>query len=160
MRAAVLVRNGINPESDRVNPISGGANMNDESSEDTIGETWGYFYDRLCDFMLRFGTENADQKADCWVDDEHFGRRQQKIYVRNLALLRPEVVTALQGLLNEFPGWEIMVAVSVPGPGELWPDMGMTIREHEIIDGLQREYFPEEFRGFAYTGSRPGTDED
>jgi hypothetical protein len=63
-------------------------------------------------------------------------------------------------LVGEFSKWEIMVAVSIPGPGELWPDMGLTVRSQEIIDGLQRGYFPVEFRDLAYEGSRPGTDRD
>ena len=35
--------------------------------------------------------------------------------------------------------------------------MGLTIRKHEIIDGLQRQYFPEEFQSFRYADSKPGT---
>jgi hypothetical protein len=38
--------------------------------------------------------------------------------------------------------------------------MGLTIRAHEIIDGLQRQYFPEPYRSFRYEGSRPGTEYD
>jgi hypothetical protein len=75
-------------------------------------------------------------------------------------MLRPPVVESLQRVLHEFPDWEIMVAVSVPGLGEAWPDMGITIRAHEIVDGLQRQYFPPEFRDIRYEGSRAGTDRD
>jgi hypothetical protein len=53
-----------------------------------------------------------------------------------------------------------MVAVYVPGVGEDWPDMGLTIRAHEIVDGLQRSLFPKEFQNLRYEGSRPGTDRD
>jgi hypothetical protein len=28
------------------------------------------------------------------------------------------------------------------------------VRPHEIIDGLQRQYFPKEFQGIEYEGSR------
>jgi hypothetical protein len=38
--------------------------------------------------------------------------------------------------------------------------MGLTIRDHEIIDGLQRQYFPREFQSIRYRGSRPGTERD
>jgi hypothetical protein len=38
--------------------------------------------------------------------------------------------------------------------------MGLTIRAHEIIDGLQREFFPKEFRIFSYEDARPGTERD
>jgi hypothetical protein len=63
-------------------------------------------------------------------------------------------------MLREFPDWEIMIGVSMPEPAGPWPDMGLTIRAHEIIDGLQRRYFPPEYRGIQYDGSRPGTDRD
>jgi hypothetical protein len=41
-----------------------------------------------------------------------------------------------------------------------WPDMGLYVRHHEIIDGLQREYFPAEYRGFQYENARVGTEND
>jgi hypothetical protein len=33
--------------------------------------------------------------------------------------------------------------------------MGLVISEDEIVEGLQRQYFPEQFRTIAYEGSRP-----
>jgi hypothetical protein len=118
-------------------------------------------YARIQILLRQFGTEDFRPSADCWVDDDDIGTNQQKVYVRNLELLRPPIIKALQNLLTAgFSDWEIMVAVSVPVPGESWPDMGLTIRKQEIIDGLQRGYFPSEFRDIAYEGSRPGTDRD
>jgi hypothetical protein len=35
--------------------------------------------------------------------------------------------------------------------------MGISIRANEIVDDLQREYFPREFQGLAYAGSRRGS---
>lgn len=134
--------------------------MDDGRDPRADDETWTRFYERLRSVLRQYGSEDFERDADCWVEDEHWGLRQQKFYVHNLAMLRPAVVTAVQELLDEFPGWEVMVAVAVPGPGEAWPDMGMTIRRHEIIDGLQRQYFPEQFRSFRYEGSRPGTERD
>ena len=124
-------------------------------------EAWEELYDVLRELLMQFGTEDVRDVADCWVDDDDIGRKQQKVYVRILAMLRPHVVKALQSLLTgAFGDWEIMVSVAVPGPGETWPDMGLTIRRSEIIDGLQRTYFPPEYRELAYDGSRPGTDRD
>ena len=123
-------------------------------------ESWKLLYERLRTRLLDFGTEDYRAAADCWIDDDNIGTRQQKIYVRNLSFLRPEVVTSLQSILQEFPGWEIMIAVSRQVRGDHWPDMGLIIRAHEIIDGLQRAYFPTEFQSLAYEGSRRGTDRD
>jgi len=38
-----------------------------------------------------------------------------------------------------------------------WPNMGISIRADEIIDGLQRQYFPTEFQDLAYEGARRGS---
>src|SRR5207302_657725 len=106
------------------------------------------------------GTEDARKPGDYWVHDSYWGYPQAKIYINNLALLRPPVIKLLQQVLADFPGWEIMVAVSVRGSGETWPKMGLTIRAPEIVDGLQRQYFPKEFQNIEYEGSRRGTDRD
>jgi hypothetical protein len=60
----------------------------------------------------------------------------------------------MQALLVDFPSWEIVVAVSVPGPGDAWPEMGLNIRAHEILDDLKREYFPAAYQDIRYPGSR------
>ncbi|MGD9845795.1 MAG: hypothetical protein AB7O60_05350 [Variibacter sp.] len=103
----------------------------------------------------RFGSEGVSRDQDFWVDDDNFGTPQQKVYFRNLRLLEPTVIKSLQALLQENPAWEIVVAISVPGEGDAWPDMGLTIRSREILDGLKREYLPADFRNFHYEGSRP-----
>jgi hypothetical protein len=119
---------------------------------------WQALYDRIRRFMRTQGTEYYLPPGDCWVLDDNWGSKQQKILIRNLNLLRPPIVKSLQKMLHEFPDWEIMLAVSMPGSG--WPDMGLTIRAHEIIDGLQRRYFPSDFRSIQYEGSRVGTEKD
>jgi hypothetical protein len=60
--------------------------------------------------------------------------------------------------LQEFPSHAIIVAIAVEG--ERWPDMGLTIRQHEIVDGLQRQYFPPEYSTVVFEGSRRGTERD
>jgi hypothetical protein len=119
-------------------------------------EDWGVLYGATRDLLLGFGSEGFRRSSDCWVDDDDIGTRQIKIYVRNLALLRPHVISAIQGLLEgDFSNWEIVLAVSVSGRDESWPDMGLIVRSQEIIDGLQRDYLPQEFRDIQYDGSRP-----
>ena len=72
-------------------------------------------------------------------------------------MLRPPVVTALQELITEFPGWQITVTITVRGHYDDWPNMGLYIRPHEVIDGLQRQYFPKELQDLKYEGARAGT---
>jgi hypothetical protein len=76
-------------------------------------------------------------------------------------MLEPKIVKTVQALLTEFSNWEIVVAVSLDEyEGEGWPEMGLIIRKHEVVDGLQRQYFPPEYQDIQYEGSRVGTDRD
>ena len=75
-------------------------------------------------------------------------------------MLRPEIIEGLRKLLSDLPHWEIVVAVDLGGDGKHWPHMGLTIRANEIIDGLQRAYFPREFQSLHYEASRIGTEFD
>ncbi len=120
------------------------------------GLRWQEFYDRIRGYVLTLGTEGIEATDDCWIDDDYLGR-YQTIYVHNMKLLSPEIVSTLHAMVSDYPGWEIIVTVSLHGPGEEWPEVGLTIRPHEIIDGLQRQYFPPEYRDLAYAGSRQGT---
>jgi hypothetical protein len=117
--------------------------------------TWEELRRLMRRVLGRFGSEGVSRDEDFWIDDDNFGTPQQKVYFRNLRLLEPIVIKSLQALLQEKPAWEIVVAISVPGEGNAWPDMGLTIRAREILDGLKREYLPAEFRNSHYEGSRP-----
>jgi hypothetical protein len=129
-------------------------------SGDKQAETWELLYEQIVSIVKQYGTEDFRDTADCWVEDDNLGTLQEKVYVSNLTMLRPVVIKSLQQLLTKFPDWEIRVAVSGPERWDQWPIMGLTIRAHEIIDGLQRRYFPPEFRDIHYEGSRPGTEHD
>jgi hypothetical protein len=85
---------------------------------------------------------------------------QVKVSISNLELLRPLIVYQLQEIVKDFPGWEIVAAVALEEHLEDWPNMGLYIRPHEIIDGLQRQYFPKEFQDIEYVGGRRGTEDD
>jgi hypothetical protein len=121
---------------------------------------WELLYARITGLLSGFGKEDWLGNADYWVLNDNWGTHQHKVLANQLAMLRPHIVNALQNLLADLPDWEIVVAVSLGGPGKAWPPMGLIIRAHEIVDGLERQYFPAEFQGLAYTGSRPGTDRD
>jgi hypothetical protein len=123
-------------------------------------EHWERLYTALSETLQRFGREDAFGNADYWLLDDNWGNRQQKVEIQNLNLIRPEVVSSLQKTLVDFPDWEIVVAIDVPQHETDWPAMGLIIRGHEIVDGLQRQYFPEEFQNIEYENSRHGTDRD
>jgi hypothetical protein len=117
---------------------------------------WATLYRRLDGVMRQYGRADGMGRGDYWIVDDNWGTRQQKLYVNNLKLLAPRIVKKLQALVVEFPDWEIIVSVDIGAPGKTWPPMGLIIRPKEIIDGLQRAYFPKEFQSIKYTGSRRG----
>jgi hypothetical protein len=123
-------------------------------------EHWERLYAALSKALQRFGREDAFGNADYWLLDDNWGNRQQKVEIQNLNLIRPEVVSSLQKTLVDFPDWEIAVAIDIPEHETDWPAMGLIIRSREIVDGLQRQYFPAEFQNIEYENSRRGTDRD
>ncbi len=127
--------------------------QNDDAEQERV---WSILYDRLQKILRQFGKEDFIARADYWLLDDNWGPRQHKLYVNNLKMLAPPIVKRLQASLAEFPDWEIVAAVALEGPGKSWPEMGLIIRANEIVDGLQRQYFPKEFQGIEYEGSRPG----
>lgn len=117
---------------------------------------WDVLYARLQDALRSFGTEDGFGRADYWIVSDNWGSRQHLVYIHDLKMLSPAVVIRMQASLAGYPDWEIVVDVSPERYGQLWPTMGLIVRTHEIIDTLQRQYFPPEFRTLTYEGSRPG----
>lgn len=123
-------------------------------------ETWNGLYDRVTNLLARYGSEYHLGKGDYSVVEDNYGWRRVTVSAHHLKMLRPEIVVGLRGFLSELPDWEITVAVDVLGKENEWPIMGLTIRKHEIIDGLHRQFFPQAFQNLTYTDSRPGTGYD
>lgn len=95
--------------------------------------------------------------GDFTVHGDYGGYPQAVVFVNNLEMLQPRVIAELQKIIQGYPGWQIEVTVAVRGHDDDWPDMGLYIRPHEIIDALQRQYFPKEFQDLKYLGARRGT---
>jgi hypothetical protein len=121
---------------------------------------WENLYGRIRALLQNFGADNPIREGDYWLVDENWGIRQQKLEVQNLTLLAPAIVEQLQTLLAEFPAWEIVLSVDVPGKEHIWPGMGLIIGHKEIIDGLERQLLPVPFSDFEYQGSRRVTEMD
>jgi hypothetical protein len=116
--------------------------------------------DRTYELLERFGRPDylpAQPHGDYSVHGDYAGYPEVVVFIGNLEMLRPPVVTALQELIKEFPGWQITMTVAVRGHYDKWPNMGLYIRPHEVIDGLQRQFFPKEFQSLEYKGARRGT---
>jgi len=87
------------------------------------------------------------------------------ILTDNALLLQPAAIKALQGLLIDFPDWEIIICVAnresdsddVRKYGYEWPESQVIIRDDAIIDSLDRDRLPREFRDLMIEDSRPDT---
>jgi hypothetical protein len=126
--------------------------MNDAYTEQE--RAWGILYARLEKILGQFGKSDYLGHADYWLLDDNWGPKQHKLYINNLNMLAPRIVELLQGALSDFPDWEIVAAVALEGPGKFWPEMGLMIRANEIVDDLQRQYFPKEFQSVLYEGNK------
>jgi len=118
---------------------------------------WGELYDRISALLQQFGRVNPLRKGDYWLVNENWGIHQHKLEIQNLRLIGTDVIKSLQKILGKFPDWEIIVAVDIPGKEELWPSMGLTIRQEEIVDGLQRQYLPDAYQQIVYDTARPAS---
>ena len=127
-------------------------NHDDDDTEQI--RVWETLYTRLKDALDELGREDWRGHADYWIVSDNWGTRQHKLYITNLDLLAPAVVKLLQSTLADFPGWEIVVALHLKEKGYRRPNMGLTILGHEIIDELQRQYFPPQYQGIRYEGTR------
>ena len=115
---------------------------------------WLSLYHRIREILQQYGKEDDYlEHNDYHLVYDNLGLWQHKIETSNLEIVRPCVIESLKQLLSGYPNWEIVIAVSNPEKG--WPPMGLVIRDDEIVDGLQRDYFPREFQTVEYEGSRP-----
>ncbi|MBN9048261.1 MAG: hypothetical protein J0H78_02295 [Rhizobiales bacterium] len=129
-------------------------------SDEEQGRIWSDLYHGAQKILHRRGRENAFGRGDYWILEDNYGPLQHKIYINNLRMIDPGIVHALQKLLTPYPDWSWVIAIDLSTAGKSWPEMGLIVRKHEIVDGLKRELFPKEFRSLQYEGARPGTDRD
>ena len=116
---------------------------------------WAILHDRIANLLDQFGKKDPVGDGDYWLVDENLGWQRHKVEIDNLNFLQPHIIKSLQALLADFPTWDITVQVAVSGKEKEWPGMGLTIYSDEIIDELQREFLPDEFRNIHYEGARP-----
>jgi hypothetical protein len=126
------------------------------STEDNFEQqrVWDVLYARLQSALRPFGMEDGFGDADYWILDDNWGPCQHLVYIFNLKMLSPPIVFRMQACLADYPDWEIVVDVSPKRYGQLWPTMGLIIRAHEIVDTLQRQYFPKEYQSLKYDSAQ------
>jgi hypothetical protein len=122
--------------------------QNEELTEQE--RTWGLLYDQISHVLHQFGTEDHFGHADYLLVDDNYGWKRHTIEIHKLHMLRPAVVHSLQPLLQGLLGWEVVIAVDMPGTEGKWPPMGVIIRSDAIVDKLQRQHLPAEFQNIRY----------
>ena len=77
------------------------------------------------------------------------------VELHRLRMLRPQIIKPLRDLLLDFPNWQIEVFVISPEEDTTIDiESGLVLRRDGIIDALNREELPENYR-FVYESSRP-----
>lgn len=115
---------------------------------------------RIDELLKRFGRPDfvpGRREGDFGVHGDYNEYPAVVVFVHNLELLRQPVISALQQLLAEFPGWHIDLMVGLWNHLKDWPNMGISVRANEVVDDLQRQYFPKEFQDLAFEGGRRGS---
>ncbi|SRR6476620_8499766 len=133
--------------------------MPSNQSDDRQWAEWKALFGKVKEVLTSWGTEDAFGRADFLIVDDNYGMNRHIVEIHKLRMLKLPVIQQLRSSLRDFPDWEIVMALDIPGK-EHWPRMGVTIRKHEIIDGLRRDVLPPEFKDFTIPGSRPGTGYD
>jgi hypothetical protein len=116
-------------------------------------------FKRLARTLRQFGRNWQDYI----IGKERFWAYRHVVFTDSAPLLRSPAIKALQALLLDFPDWEIVICVvnqesdseDVRLYGFEWPDSHVVIRDDAIIDSLDRDHLPQEFRDLVIEGSRP-----
>lgn len=134
-------------------PIESGAG-NDGDVVTEQDEIWQWLHDQLRSYFRSRGVEGASDDCDFMIVEDNYSWPVHFVYILNLDLLDLASISYARGLLADLPGWTIAFVVDVVGKETEWPRMGVTIRQHEIIDSLQREFLPASFQAFVIPDSR------
>ncbi len=110
--------------------------------------------------LEQYGRHDSLDPGDYSIYEDYWGFPQVKVSISDLKLLKPQIIYKLQKIVKAYPKWEIVIAVAVRNHYDDWPNMGLYVRPHEIIDGLQRQYLPPEFQNINYEGAKRGTVHD
>jgi hypothetical protein len=129
-----------------------------EHSEERFNKEWNELYERMNVVLKQFGEDDIDG-GDYYLVDENFDHYVHQVEFHKLHMLRPEIIKSLQSFLVDYPDWEIEISVRIPEEEiSIDPGEGLTLRDTEIVDALDRASLPKGYQGLVYEGSRPRSD--
>lgn len=87
---------------------------------------------------------------DYWLIDFDQGIYEQFVELKNVDLLRPDLLMRLQAILADFPDWSIEVNVLNHEDRTVWREMMVEIKHDRIIDRLQHDLLPQHLRQMRF----------
>jgi hypothetical protein len=111
---------------------------------------WRRLYDRAKLVLDRFSQQEDGGKLGYWIISDDWGPDFLQIEVTDLRLLHRDAVGALKRVLDDFPGWQIVMFVFAPDTEPPLPRMGLLISDGRVYNDLKREFLPPEFRQITY----------
>jgi hypothetical protein len=113
---------------------------------------WQSVHDKATAALDAFGTKDYRGRADYWIVDDDWGPDLLQVEINNLRMLQRDAIGALKRVLDDYPGWQIIVRVFARKMEAPLPPMGLLISDGRVIDHLHREHLPPEFRQLTYEG--------
>ena len=113
---------------------------------------WQRLYDRAKVALDRFSQQEDGGRLGYWIVSDDWGPDFLQIEVTDLRLLQRDAVGALKRVLDDFPGWQIIMRIFALDTEPPLPRMGLLISDGKVYHDLKREYLPEEVRHITYEG--------
>ena len=113
---------------------------------------WRSLYDRAKVALDRFSQQRDGGKLGYWIVSDDWGPDFLQIEVTDLRLLQRDAVGALKRVLDDFPGWQIIMRIFALDTEPPLPQMGLLISDGRVYNNLKREFLPPEFRQLNWDG--------
>jgi hypothetical protein len=113
---------------------------------------WQSLYDRAKVVLDRFSQQRDGGRLGYWIVSDDWGPDFLQIEVTDLRLLQRDAVGALKRVLDDFPGWQIIMRIFALDTEPPLPRMGLLISDGRVYNDVKREYLPPEFRHINWDG--------
>jgi hypothetical protein len=126
--------------------------MSQSENLDAHERIWQSLHDKATAALDAFGTKDYRGRADYWIVDDDWGPDLLQVEIKNPRMLQRDAIGALKRVLDDFPGWQIIVRVFARKGEAPLPAMDLLISDGRVFDHLKRDYLPAEFRQLTYEG--------
>jgi hypothetical protein len=126
--------------------------MSESENLDAHERIWQSLHDKATAALDAFGTKDYRGRADYWIVDDDWGPDLLQVEIKNPRMLQRDAIGALKRLLDDYPGWQIIVRVFARKGESPLPEMGLLISDGRVFDHLKRDFLPAEFRQLTYEG--------